>query len=92
MMLQITSSGAEVDTSIICVPDLDDFSQKLTADDARSLVDMLKLAVAKRAGERGKEALTDVLTALGKTYPQVGGTGFYNGMHSECDWCGGLYN
>ncbi|KAK2160078.1 hypothetical protein NP493_1668g00001 [Ridgeia piscesae] len=75
-MAQITSSGggagAEPESTRICAPDLDDFSQKLTADDARSLVDMLKLAVAKRAGERGKEALTDVLTALGKTYPQVG--------------------
>ena len=54
------------------VPDLDDFTTSLSADDARVLVDLLKLAVAVRAGDRGKEALSHVLTALGKTYPQVG--------------------
>ena len=52
-------------------PDLDEFTQKLSADDARVLVDLLKLAVANRSGERGREALSHVLTALGKTYPQV---------------------
>ncbi len=52
-------------------PDLDEFTQTLTSDDARVLVDLLKLAVANRAGERGNEALSHVLSALGKTYPQV---------------------
>ena len=50
---------------------LDDFTSKLTADDARVLVDLLKLAVAGRAGEKGKDTLSDILTALGKAYPQV---------------------
>ena len=66
---QVTSqTEAELSTLL---SDLDDFSKKLTADDARVLVDLLKLAVAKRAGEKGKEALSCVLTALGKAYPQV---------------------
>ena len=52
-------------------PDLDEFTKKLGADDARVLVDLLKLAVAGRAAPMGKEALSSVLTALGKTYPQV---------------------
>ena len=52
-------------------PDLDEFTRTLTADDARVLVDLLKLAVAGRAGGGGKEALSQVLTALSKTYPQV---------------------
>ncbi|XP_064637694.1 E3 ubiquitin-protein ligase HERC2-like isoform X2 [Lineus longissimus] len=51
--------------------DLDDFTKMLTADDARVLVDLLKLAVAGRAGEVGRQAISNVLTALGKTFPQV---------------------
>ena len=66
----MTSSG-NGEGAVSAVPDLDDFSQKLAADDARVLVDLLKLAVANRAGERGREALSHILTALGKTYPQV---------------------
>ena len=56
---------------LIMPPDLDDFTNKLTADDARVLVDLLKLAVAGRAGPKGQEALSHVLTALAKNYPQV---------------------
>lgn len=52
-------------------PDLDEFTTTLSADDARVLVDLLKLAVAGRAGGKGQEALSYVLTALGKSYPQV---------------------
>jgi E3 ubiquitin-protein ligase HERC2 len=46
---------------------LDDFSQKLSVDDARILVDLLKLAVANRAGLRAKEILSCLLMALSKT-------------------------
>ncbi|KAI8508669.1 E3 ubiquitin-protein ligase herc2, partial [Branchiostoma belcheri] len=53
------------------VADLDEFTGKLSADDARVLVDLLKLAVAGRAGESGKEAISAVLTAMGKFNPQV---------------------
>ena len=40
---------------------LDDFTRKLTEDDARVLVDLLKLAVAGRAGPGSSEAITKVL-------------------------------
>ena len=68
-MLQVTSSGDS--STIPQAPDLDEFTRQLSADDARILVDLLKLAVANRTGENGKEALSHVLTALGKTLPQV---------------------
>lgn len=50
---------------------LDEFTSRLSADDARVLVDLLKLAVAGRAGVHGKKALSAVLTALGKAHPHV---------------------
>ena len=55
----------------VAAPDLDEFTSNLSSEDARLLVDLLKLAVANRAGERGRVAIAHVLTALGKTYPQV---------------------
>ena len=67
---QVTSQS-EAELSAL-LQDLDDFSKKLTADDARVLVDLLKLVVAKRAGDNGKESLSCMLTALGTAYPQVG--------------------
>ncbi|CAH1776574.1 unnamed protein product, partial [Owenia fusiformis] len=66
---QVTSS-TDAETPIT-IQDLDEFTKSLSADDARILVDLLKLAVASRAGILGKEALAHSLTALGKTYPQV---------------------
>ena len=50
---------------------LDDFTSLLTVEDARVLVDLLKLAVAKRVGPKGKETLGAVLTAMGKANPEV---------------------
>ena len=50
---------------------LDDFTSLLTIEDARVLVDLLKLAVAKRVGPKGKETLGAVLTAMGKANPEV---------------------
>ena len=50
---------------------LDDFTSLLTIEDARVLVDLLKLAVAKRVGAKGKETLGAVLTAMGKANPEV---------------------
>jgi hypothetical protein len=70
-LFQVTCSGEAADTSVITSDVLDDFTTQLSAEDARVLVDLLKLAVAMRAGPRGKEALSHVLTALGKTFPQV---------------------
>ena len=51
--------------------DLDNFTHLLTAEDARVMVDLLKLAVAKRVGERGKETMAAVLTTMAKTNKEV---------------------
>ncbi|XP_033632375.1 E3 ubiquitin-protein ligase HERC2-like [Asterias rubens] len=53
------------------LPSLDDFTSTLQPDDARILVDLLKLAVANRAGHHGKRAISDTLTAMAKFYPEV---------------------
>uniref|UniRef100_UPI00358FCF6D E3 ubiquitin-protein ligase HERC2 n=1 Tax=Myxine glutinosa TaxID=7769 RepID=UPI00358FCF6D len=50
---------------------LDEFSSLLVAEDTRALVELLKLAVAGRAGQRGREILASVLAAMGALYPQV---------------------
>lgn len=55
---------------------LDEFTRRLGEDDARVLVDLLKLAVAGRAGPRATPAITKVLTGwfhiilLGLILPQ----------------------
>ena len=49
---------------------LDDFTKLLAQDDARQLVDLLKLAVAGRCNDGGsREALAEVLSALGTASP-----------------------
>ena len=58
--------------SLVPSAGLDDFTSLLTVEDARVLVDLLKLAVANRVGERGRETLGTVLTAMGKANPEVG--------------------
>ncbi|XP_077153037.1 E3 ubiquitin-protein ligase HERC2 isoform X1 [Ranitomeya variabilis] len=50
---------------------LDEFTSLLVPDDTRVLVDLLKLAVSNRAGEKGKEVLSAVLSGMGTAYPQV---------------------
>uniref|UniRef100_L7LWK3 HECT-type E3 ubiquitin transferase n=1 Tax=Rhipicephalus pulchellus TaxID=72859 RepID=L7LWK3_RHIPC len=50
---------------------LDEFTARLTAEDARALVDLLKLAVAGRAGEKAKDAIADVLKAMAQANPLV---------------------
>lgn len=52
-------------------PEQDDFTSVLTVEDARVLVDLLKLAVANRVGEKGRETLGTVLTAMGKANQEV---------------------
>ncbi|XP_042217246.1 E3 ubiquitin-protein ligase HERC2-like isoform X2 [Homarus americanus] len=52
---------------------LDEFTRKLTEDDARVLVDLLKLAVAGRAGPRAAAAITKVLTGLARENSVVAG-------------------
>ena len=53
------------------VSQLEEFTQFLTAEDARVMVDLLKLAVSGRVGEKGKETLSAILTALGEASPEV---------------------
>ena len=50
---------------------LDEFTGLLTVEDARLLVNLLKLAVAGRAGERGQETLAAVLLAMSRAKPEV---------------------
>ena len=50
---------------------LDEFTSLLSEEDARVIVDLLKLAVASRAGEKGKETLSKVLTALAQANSTV---------------------
>ncbi|ESO89418.1 hypothetical protein LOTGIDRAFT_218809 [Lottia gigantea] len=52
-------------------PCLDEFTSKITTEDARVLVDLLKLAVATRVGEKGKETLSEQLNSLGKSTAMV---------------------
>lgn len=50
---------------------LDEFTSLLVPDDTRVMVDLLKLAVNVRSGEKGKEVLSAVLSGMGTAYPQV---------------------
>ena len=50
---------------------MDEFTGSLGHDDSRLLVELLKLAVADRAGDNGKEVLSEVLKALAQTKPEV---------------------
>ncbi|XP_045543165.1 E3 ubiquitin-protein ligase HERC2 isoform X2 [Salmo salar] len=50
---------------------LDEFTSLLVPDDTRVMVDLLKLAVSVRSGEKGKEVLSAVLSGMGTAYPQV---------------------
>ncbi|XP_066478199.1 E3 ubiquitin-protein ligase HERC2 isoform X5 [Tiliqua scincoides] len=50
---------------------LDEFTGLLVPDDTRVMVDLLKLAVSNRSGEKGKDVLSAVLSGMGTAYPQV---------------------
>uniref|UniRef100_A0A8C6IXE5 HECT-type E3 ubiquitin transferase n=1 Tax=Melopsittacus undulatus TaxID=13146 RepID=A0A8C6IXE5_MELUD len=50
---------------------LDEFTSLLVPDDTRVMVDLLKLAVSNRAGEKGRDVLSAVLSGMGTAYPQV---------------------
>ena len=62
-------------SSVLCeavtTEGLDSFTSSLGREDARLLVEVLKLAVAGRAGENGKEALSSVLKAMAQTHSEV---------------------
>jgi len=51
--------------------EIDEFTSQLSADDARVLVDLLKLAVASRAGPRARDTLSRLLTGLARFNPAV---------------------
>lgn len=50
---------------------MDEFTSLLVSDDTRVLVDLLKLSVCGRAGDKGREVLSAVLSGMGTAYPQV---------------------
>ncbi|RZF37934.1 hypothetical protein LSTR_LSTR005434, partial [Laodelphax striatellus] len=50
---------------------LDDFTSLLGLNDARVMVDLLKLAVSGRAGDKAKETITGVLIGMAKEYNSV---------------------
>ena len=44
-------------------------------DDTRVLVDLLKLSVCGRAGDKGRDVLSAMLSGMGTAYPQVSCSG-----------------
>ncbi|XP_033111225.1 E3 ubiquitin-protein ligase HERC2-like [Anneissia japonica] len=66
---EVTSPGEQ--DARAAAPGLDDFTSQLVPQDARLLVNILKLAVANRAGEWTKQAVADVLAAMANAYPLV---------------------
>ena len=68
-MLPEVVSGGVSRTSF--TEEFGEFTTSLGHDDSRLLVELLKLAVADRAGENGKEVLSGVLRALAETKPEV---------------------
>ena len=65
------SDGEDEGAARSSVSELEEFTHLLTVEDARVIVDLLKLAVAGRVGENGKETLSIVLNAMGKASPEV---------------------
>lgn len=65
---EVSSASVSRKTMIAGV---DEFTDSLGHDDSRLLVELLKLAVADRAGDNGKEVLSEVLKALAQTKPEV---------------------
>ncbi|XP_066595212.1 E3 ubiquitin-protein ligase HERC2 [Prorops nasuta] len=62
----LTSNAQVVGEGVGIEPGLDEFTTTLTEDDARILVELLKLAVANRVCKDAKETISSVLIALGK--------------------------
>lgn len=50
---------------------LNEFISLLTVEDSRVLVDLLKLAVSGRVGDKGKSTLSVIVNAMGNAYPEV---------------------
>ena len=67
----MTQSQKVIPSLPLLARDLENFTRLLSVEDARVMVDLLKLAVAKRVGEKGKETLAAVLTTMAKTNTEV---------------------
>lgn len=67
----LTSNAQVVGEDGRSEPGLDEFTSSLSEDDARMLVDLLKLAVANRVCDAAKETISSVLIALGKMKPAI---------------------
>jgi len=68
----LTSNAQVVGEDGATASGLDEFTSALTEDDARVLVDLLKLAVANRVCTSAKETISSVLIALGKVNSSIG--------------------
>ncbi|XP_020288916.1 E3 ubiquitin-protein ligase HERC2 isoform X1 [Pseudomyrmex gracilis] len=68
----LTSNAQVVGEDGATASGLDEFTSTLTEDDARVLVDLLKLAVANRVCATAKETISSVLIALGKVNSAIG--------------------
>ncbi|KAL2717183.1 E3 ubiquitin-protein ligase HERC2 [Vespula squamosa] len=68
----LTSNAQVVGEGVTTESGLDEFTSTLTEDDARMLVDLLKLAVANRVGKGAKEIIASTLISLGKVNPTIG--------------------
>lgn len=53
------------------ISSLNEYTTLLTVEDARVLVDLLKLAVSGRVGDKGKDTLSIILNAMGKANSEV---------------------
>ncbi|XP_071532835.1 E3 ubiquitin-protein ligase HERC2 isoform X2 [Panulirus ornatus] len=69
----VVSEEADAQEDEMSSNGLDDFTRRLSEDDARVLVDLLKLAVAGRAGPQATPAITKVLTGLARENAVVSG-------------------
>ena len=64
---------------------MDEFTSLLIPDDTRVVVELLKLSVCSRAGDKGREVLSAVLSGMGTAYPQVSdGEGTLRGASFLC--------
>ncbi|XP_015606913.1 E3 ubiquitin-protein ligase HERC2 isoform X2 [Cephus cinctus] len=68
----LTSNAQVVGDAVTNDPGLDEFTSTLTEDDARMLVDLLKLAVANRVCDGAKETISSILISLGKFNRLIG--------------------
>ena len=73
----------QVETARTPEPRLDSFTSQLTADDARGLVDLLKLAAAGRITDQATPALAQLLKGNHSTPGTGGGKGMREGYEGS---------